>query len=1111
MRPLYVLALSVASLPILWLNAGQIGSRGTYVPEWSVVEPRGTNLREIDFVTQEGTRMSVDVSADGDWLLFDLVGHVYRVPVGGGTAECLTQASGIAVNFHARYSPDGRTIVFVSDREGQLNLWLMDADGSNPRPLSIDSHVRMDEPAWSADGRSVMARHQDMRGGRRNRLATSLWRHALDGSAPVLLLEPEVRGAAWPSLSHDGRYLYFHVFTGVVATADAVQGDYQIRRLELSSGEMVEVTAGRGDPGAGVHRASNGGAIAPEISPDGRYHAFASRNPDGTISFKGHEYGPRTALWLRDLHTGSERVILDPIDVDQTGWEVWYAVSMLPRYRWARDGAAIFIAAGGSLKKLDVLSGHIEEIPFSARVKRTISERADAPLRVSDDTVNVRFARWPTASPDGRQLVFQAVGRLWLMDLPNGTPRRLTASAFAPFEFAPAWSPDGQWIAFPSWDERERGHLWKVKPGDGNPVRLSEESGEYFNPVWSPDGGHILVQVGSGATARGRPLAMNEWYDLASISSRGGRVHPIARYSKPIYDGVRPPGGAGPPSPLVHPSFGAGGRIFLPVMRGGRDGTVTEFVSVDRDGGHPQVVATFRHAQGVTVSPDGRHAAFQEGDNVYVTSLAGIDPSQPISKRSSGVRQLSVEGGLYPRWRSAAVLEFGHAGQFFTYDLEEHRRTEVTIDLHVARPARETTVALTGLRIITSENRNVVANGSLVVSGRRIQCVGDCDLSGVSRRIDLRGRTVIPGLVDVHAHHHSQHLGIVPTHNFETAAYLAYGVTTTRDPSSSGHDVFPAAELIAADQGIGPRVFATGTPLHGRGDAPDNNEIVSYETAVHEVRRNVRAGAVAIKQYLQPTRQQRQWIVDAARQAGVRVTAEGGDLEFNLGMVMDGHTGFEHGLSTLPVYQDIAKFLGQAGVFYSPAFSVAGPGYVFNQDYFFQEQDLWTDDKVQRFLPYWQLYPHTRRRMLRPATDYDFPLRAQGMADVMAEGGYGAIGSHGQLHGLASHWELWMVASALDPLVALEVATLNGAMFIGIDRDTGSLVPGKLADLVVLRSNPLEDIRRSIDIEYVMKDGVLYDGQTLDEVWPRPRRFEGGYWVNRDLLRNDSRPVDRRR
>ena len=1070
---------------------------------WDITQPRG-ETRAIDFDTSEGTRMSVDLSPTGESLIFDLLGHVYRVPISGGVAKCLTADSGLAINFQPRYSPDGKKIAFVSDRSGQFNVWTMNADGAAPRLVATELDHRLDEPEWSPDGKYIFVRRQDMTGGRRFRLSTKLWKYDVATGEGEEVIGGATRGAGFPSVSADGTYLYFHVFNGDVRRADVVQGDYQIRRLVLSTGTLEQVTAGKGDPGAGYLRASNGGAVAPQISPDGRWLAFARRIPDGKLSYKGHQYGPRSALWLRDLDTGHERVLMDPIDVDQAGWDIWYAVSLLPRYRWAPDGKSIVLSQGGKLRTVRVDTGEVRTIPFTLRVQRVLSETAYSPFRIPDDQFRARYLRWPAGSPDGRQVVFQSVGRLWIAEASGGKPRRLTSDSFTAFEFMPAWSPDGQWIAFTSWDEKERGHLWVIPAAGGRPKQLTEDPGEYFHPAWSNDGAEVVVLRGSGATARRRPMAANVWYELVRVRVSGGGTTFIARISPPVFEGVRPPGGGAVRAPIVRASYGPGDRIFYPLQKGKRLGTFTELLSVGRDGGEPTTHLTFRDAEQVAVSPDGNWVAFQYGSNVYLTPME--TGSEVIDRETPAVIRLSRDGGLFPRWRSNTVVEFGHGRRYFSHDTISRRTKRITIELEVQPRAPTGTIALRDARIITLNERKVIDKGTLIVREKRIVCVGDCDATTADRVIDARGKTIIPGLVDAHAHHHSQHLGIIPAHNFETAVYLAYGVTTTRNPAAPDEEVFPTAELTAAGLAIGPRTFSTGEGV-GRGDGPGPNPITSAEVAMDEVQRRAQAGATAIKQYLQPRRDQRQWIVDAARKIGLTVTGEGGDLEFNLSMIMDGHKGFEHGLSHFPIYGDVAKFLGQADVVYSPVFSVAGPAYIFNQDYFFQEGDLWKEEKLRRFSPWWQLMPHLRQRMLRPATDYDFSLRAQGLADVIAEGGHGAIGSHGQQHGLSSHWEVWMAASALGPMGALEVASLHGAYFIGVDQDIGSIEPGKLADVVVLNSNPLDNIRNTVDIAYVMKAGILYDADTLDEIWPEDRPFGDYYWVNPDSLKDDVLPV----
>lgn len=212
-------------------------------------------------------------------------------------------------------------------------------------------------------------------------------------------------------------------------------------------------------------------------------------------------------------------------------------------------------------------------------------------------------------------------------------------------------------------------------------------------------------------------------------------------------------------------------------------------------------------------------------------------------------------------------------------------------------------------------------------------------------------------------------------------------------------------------------------------------------------------------------------------------------------------------MSYVPLHGDVAKFLGQARAVYSPTLGVAGPG-AWNIESFFQGADVWKDAKQRRWFPWRMLVPHTRVRTLRPATDYSFGMLAQGLADIISQGGYGALGSHGEHHGLAAQWEVWMAASALGNHGALEVASLHGAHFLGAEQDLGSLERGKLADLLVLNSNPLDDIRSTADLRYVMKGGVLYESETLDEVWPRTRPYGPYYWVDQDALRADDRPVD---
>ena len=1074
------------------------------VARWDVTQARGTT-RTIDFNTNEGTWMSVDVSPDGQWVVFDLLAHIYRMPIAGGTATPLTQNSGVAVNFQPRISPDGREIVFISDRRGQNNLWIMNADGSNPRPVFHDLNIRVADPAWTPDGEYILARRSSVapsaEGGRGG---GGIWQYHRSGGDGVELIGADlgVSAPAWPSASRDGRYVYFQVNVGT--TRDVVKGSVQLRRLDLETREVLAITAGEANQQI---RLSSGGAFAPEVSPDGRWLAFARRIPNARISYKGHEFGPRTALWLRDLENGSERLVMDPVEIDRAEG----SGRALPGYAWTRDGKSILISQGGKLRVVDVASGGVRTIPFTARVLRTISQMAAAPFRVTDEPFDAKFLRWQTQSPDGQRLAFQAIGRIWVVDREKGTPRRVTPSAFAPFEYSPAWSPDGQWLAFTTWDDTGRGHVWKVRASGGEPVRLTAQSAEYPHLAWSPDGRELVVVRGSGATARGQGMMFNPWYELVRLPASGGPTVPLTTVSRPseadIYGGAR--------RAIVQPRFGGDGRIYYleertPVgnVRGRASMVLT---SIARDGGDKRRHLRFPFADEAAPSPNGKWVAFQEGDNIYLTPLpsggsSGADPLLVEKRRGRNeVRQVSRTGGMFVKWLDSTRLEYGSASAHYVYDVSSGRTDTTRITLRVPRPIPGGSIALTGARIVTLDQRRVHENGVVVVRGSRITCVGTCATTGVDRVINVRGATIIPGLIDMHAHHYREHRGFRPKRDFEVGVYLAFGITSNLDNSMWSHNIFPTAELIDAGEIIGPRTFSTGEPLYN-GDAARQNDLTSESVTAENVERLQSWGAVSMKQYQQPRRDQRQWVSQVARARGLRVTAEGGDLEYNLSMVMDGQTGWEHPLDYLPLYSDVTRFLGAAGITYSVTFNVGTR--VWNEEYWWGESEVWKNPKLQSWLPWRTLLPHSRTVEKRTPTDYSYPLLAQAVADVIAAGGNAAIGSHGQAHGIGPHWEVWAAASALGNHGALEMGSLGGARFLGMEADLGSLANGKLADLLVLNGNPLNDIRQTANIRYVMKGGVLYDADTLDEIWPQKRPFGPHPWVDPVSLRTDVRSTD---
>jgi hypothetical protein len=298
--------------------------------------------------------------------------------------------------------------------------------------------------------------------------------------------------------------------------------------------------------------------------------------------------------------------------------------------------------------------------------------------------------------------------------------------------------------------------------------------------------------------------------------------------------------------------------------------------------------------------------------------------------------------------------------------------------------------------------------------------------------------------------------------------------------------VFSQAERVAAGEMVGPRIFSTGFILYGALD-DEMAPIATYRDAVDHVHRLRRLGAFSVKSYMQPRRDQRQMILEAARREGMLVFPEGGgDFEANMSMILDGHSGIEHALSVAPIYRDVVELFAASGAGYTPTLLVAYGGQP-GENWFYQHYEVWKNAKLQRFHPPRLIDARARRRSMAAEDDYNHKAVAAGCDRIDAAGGLVNLGGHGQLQGLGAHWEMWaLVQGGMTPHEALRVATLNGARYLGMDAELGSIEPGKLADLAVLDGDPLERIEASDSVILTLADGVLYDAGTMDRRWPDP-------------------------
>jgi imidazolonepropionase-like amidohydrolase len=311
-------------------------------------------------------------------------------------------------------------------------------------------------------------------------------------------------------------------------------------------------------------------------------------------------------------------------------------------------------------------------------------------------------------------------------------------------------------------------------------------------------------------------------------------------------------------------------------------------------------------------------------------------------------------------------------------------------------------------------------------------------------------------------------------------------VTTLHDPSNNSSEIFTAAEMQRAGEIVGPRIFSTGTILYGA-KGSFKADIANLDDALFHLRRMKAIGAISVKSYNQPRRDQRQQIIEAARQTGMMVVPEGGSLfEHNMTMVVDGHTGVEHSIPVAKAYDDVTQLWSKSHSGYTPTL-IVGYGGLWGENYWYAKTNVWEDKRLLTFVPRRIIDSRSRRRTLAPDDEWNHFSNAA-LAKKLNDAGVSVqLGAHGQREGLGAHWELWMfVQGGMTPLQAIRAATLSGAHYIGMDKEIGSLETGKLADLLVLDANPLEDIRNSESIRYTIANGRIFDAMTMNESGNHP-------------------------
>jgi len=1009
--------------------------------KWDVSARHGPG-HDVPIDVTQGTWMNLDVSPDGSEIAFDMLGDIYVMPITGGEARPLAQ--GIAWEMQPRYSPNGREIAFTSDRGGGDNIWVMNRDGSNPRQITKETFRLLNGADWSPDGNYLVARKHFTSS--RSLGAGEMWlyhRSGVGGGVQMTKARTKQKDTNEPAFSPDGKYLYF--------SDDATPGEvfqyskdpngqiYVIQRLDRETGEVAPYITGPG------------GAVRPTPSPDGKSLAFIRR-------IRG-----KSNLMLLDIASGRIDQLTNELERDMQ--ETWAIHNVYPGISWTPDGKSIVYWAKGGIYRIDVATRAISDIPFHVATSRFVEDAIHVDKRIGEDSFDVKMTRFAHASPDGRRVVYEALGSLWIKDVASSAaPRRLTKSDER--EAYPVWSRDGRQIAYVTWDDDKGGQIKVIGAAGGTGRIVTPEPGYYREPAFSPDGRLIAYRKGSDGFLA-TPLWGQE-QGLYVLSLATGKANRVSKSG-------------------AMPQFGkTNDRIFFVDQDG--DNQVFKSVSVTGADTYTHLKAT--NAAEFALSPDEQFIGWTERYQAYVMPFARSGRSIDVAAEGKALPQsrISADAGDYLHWSGdSSTLYWTQGADLFarrlnatSFDAAKTGAVPPVSHLGFASAAPHATgmLALTGARIVTMNGDQVIEDGTILINGNRISAVGptaSVSMPAGTRTIDMRGKTIVPGFFDAHWHGPHASDQVVPDQNWVYHNALAYGVTTVHDPSADTHEVFASSELQKAGKILGPRVFSTGTILYGA-ETPFMVEIGSYEDALTNLRRLKESGAWSVKSYNQPRREQRQMIIEAARQLGLEVVPEGGSLfNMNMSQIVDGHTTIEHSLPVQHIYDDVVQLWRGSKTAWTPTLVVAYGG-AFGEYHWYQHTNAWAEPIELKWTPRGLLDARARRPTVVPDDEDNLANISRQAKQINDLGIPVSIGAHGQRESLGAHWEIWGFAlGGMSNMAALRTATINPARAHGLDRDLGSIEPGKLADLVVMDKNPLEDIHNTTSISYTMINGQLLD------------------------------------